>query len=111
MLYHLACTEDNAEVRKAVDEAQGVFDMQGKREWVEWAGKTLMPCMHAQMAMERADEMRLEQEALEDALEEMRRQDESEQQERERVEKEVELEEKEAEYIRQLNEKVIDAEK
>jgi hypothetical protein len=42
--------EDDVEVKKAIDEAQG------KREWVEWAGKTLMPPMHAQIAMEKADE-------------------------------------------------------
>jgi hypothetical protein len=51
MSYHLSCTEDDAEVRKAVDEAQGVYDVHGKREWVEWVGKTLMPRMHAQIAM------------------------------------------------------------
>jgi hypothetical protein len=89
MSYHLSRTEDNAEVKKAVDEAQVVYDTHSKREWVEWAGKTLMPCLHAQIAMERADEMRAEQEGLE----EMRRQDEREQWEWEWAEKEVELEE------------------
>jgi hypothetical protein len=38
--------------------------MHGKWEWVEWAGKTLMPRLHMQITMERADEMRAEQEAL-----------------------------------------------
>jgi hypothetical protein len=62
--------EDDAEVKKAVDEAQGVYDAHGKREWVEWAGKTLMPWLHTQMVMERADTMRAEQ----DAMDEERRQ-------------------------------------
>jgi hypothetical protein len=66
MLYHLAHTEDDAEVKKAVDEAQGIFDTHGKREWVEWAGKTLMPHMHAQMVMERADAEQAEQDTLEE---------------------------------------------
>jgi hypothetical protein len=56
--------------------------------------------------MERADEMRAEQEALQ----EMRRQDERAQREQEWAEKEVELEEKETEYIRQINAKEIDEE-
>jgi hypothetical protein len=66
MSYHLARTEDDAEVKKAVNEAQGIFDTHGKREWVEWVGKTLMPCMNAQIAIERADAARAEQEALEE---------------------------------------------
>jgi hypothetical protein len=53
MLYRLARTEDDAEVEEAVDKAQGIYNTQGKREWVEWAGKTLMPCLHTQMVMER----------------------------------------------------------
>jgi hypothetical protein len=57
---------------KSIPDAPAANDAHGKREWVEWAGKTLMPRLHAQIAMERADEMRAEQEALE----EMRRQDE-----------------------------------
>jgi hypothetical protein len=75
MLYRLARTEDDAEVKKAVNEAQGVYDTQGKREWVEWAGETLMLRLHAQIVMEKVDVMRAEQEQLE----EMRRQDEREQ--------------------------------
>jgi hypothetical protein len=43
MSYHLGCKEEDAEVKKAVDEAQVYFNTQDKREWVEWAGKTLMP--------------------------------------------------------------------
>jgi hypothetical protein len=58
--------EDDAEVKKAVDEAQGVFDMQGKRQWVEWAGKTLMSRLHMQMAMEKADVEWVEQDAMDD---------------------------------------------
>jgi hypothetical protein len=72
MSYYLSCTEDDAEVKKAIDEVQGVYDAHGKWEWVEWAGKTLMPRLHVQIAIERANEMRVEQEALE----EMQRQDE-----------------------------------
>jgi hypothetical protein len=55
MSYQLGCTEDDAEVKKAVDEAQEYYNAQDRREWVEWAGKTLMPCLHAQMAMEKVD--------------------------------------------------------
>jgi hypothetical protein len=75
MSYHLSHTEDDAKVKKAVNKVQGVYDVHGKREWVEWVGKTLMPCLHTQIVMERADEMRAEQEALE----EMRQQDKREQ--------------------------------
>jgi hypothetical protein len=49
MSYHLSRTEDDAKVKKAVDEAQGVYDMRGKQEWVEWAGKTLMPRLNTQI--------------------------------------------------------------
>jgi hypothetical protein len=119
MSYQLSCTEDDAEVKKAVDDvqgvynaqgiydAQGVYDVHGKREWVKWAGKTLMPRLHVQMAMEQADAMRAEQEELE----EMRRQDEREQREREQAEKEAELEERETEYIWQVDTKEIDDER
>jgi hypothetical protein len=37
-----------------------------RREWVERAGKILMPRLHAQMAMEQVDMMRAEQEELEE---------------------------------------------
>jgi hypothetical protein len=47
--------EEVAEVKKAVDDMQVYYDVQNKREWVEWAGKTLMPCLHAQIAMETVD--------------------------------------------------------
>jgi hypothetical protein len=66
-----------------------------------------MPRLHAQIMLEKADEMRAEQEALE----EMRRQDERVQREEERAVKEVELEEKEDKYIWQLNDKEIDEER
>jgi hypothetical protein len=66
MSYRLGHTEDDPEVKKAVDEAQRVYDKHGKREWVEWVGKTLMPRLHAQIEMERADAMRAEQDALEE---------------------------------------------
>jgi hypothetical protein len=104
MSYQLKRTEEDTEVKKAVNKAQAYYDAQDKREWVEWVGKTLMPHLHAQIVMERADEMRAEQEQLEES----RRQDEREQCEREWAEKEAELDEKEEEYIRQMNVKEID---
>jgi hypothetical protein len=107
MSYHLSCTEDNAEVKKAVDKAQGVYDVRGKREWVEWAGKTLMPRLHVQIEMERADMMRAEQ----DTIEEEQFQAEQAQQEEERAAKEAELEKREEEYIKQLDAKQIDEER
>jgi hypothetical protein len=103
----LGRTEDDVDIKKAVDQAQAYYNAQEKREWVEWAGKILMPRLHAQMAMEQADVMRVEQEALE----EMRRQDEEEQREREREEKEAEWEKREAEFIRQVETKEIDDER
>jgi hypothetical protein len=66
MSYHLECTEEDTEVKKAVDEAQAHYDAQNKREWVEWAGKILMLRLHAQMAMERADAERAEQDAMDE---------------------------------------------
>jgi hypothetical protein len=107
MSYTLSRTEDDAEVKKAVDEAQGVYDAHGKWEWVEWAGKTPMPRLHAQIEMERADTMRAEQ----DAIEEERYQAEQAQQEEERAAKEAEFQKKEEEYIWQLDAKEIDEEK
>jgi hypothetical protein len=101
MSYRLGLTEEDTEVKKVVDEAQAYYDVQEKREWVEWAGKTLMPHLHAQMAMEKVDVVRVEQEELE----EMRRQDKREQQEWEWAELEAELDEKQVEYIRQMNAK------
>jgi hypothetical protein len=103
----LGRTEDDVDVKKAVDEAQAYYNAQEKREWVEWAGKILMPRLHAQMAMEQADAMRADQEALE----ETRRLDEEERRERERAEKEAEWEEREAELIRQVEAKEIDDER
>jgi hypothetical protein len=89
--------EDNTKVKKAVNDAQAYYDAQDKREWVEWAGKVLMPCLHMQIVMKQAD-----------TVEEMQQQDKREQQEQERAEKEAELDEKEAEYIKQMNTKEID---
>jgi hypothetical protein len=40
--------------------------MQGKREWIEWASKTLMPHLHVQMAMEKVDTEWVEQDAMDD---------------------------------------------
>jgi hypothetical protein len=99
----LGRTEDDIDVKKAVDEVQAYYNMQEKREWVEWAGEILMPRLHAQMAMEQADTMRAEQEKLD----EMQRQDEREQ----RAEKEAEWEKREAEFIRQVDAKEIDDER
>jgi hypothetical protein len=104
MSYNLERTEEDAEVKKAVDEVQGVYDAHGKREWVEWVGKMLMPHMHVQMVMERADVERVEQ----DTIDKEQIQAERAQREEEQAAKEAELEEREAKYIRQLNEKVID---
>jgi hypothetical protein len=60
MSYHLGFTEDDVDVKKVVDEVQGYYDAQDKREWVEWAGKMLMPRLHAQIAVEKADAERAE---------------------------------------------------
>jgi hypothetical protein len=91
-------------VKKALDKAQEYYNAQEKREWVEWAGKTLMPWLHAQIAMEKVDTARAEQ----DVMDNLRLQQERVQREEERVAKEAELDEKEAEYIRQVNAKEID---
>jgi hypothetical protein len=66
MSYRLGRTEDDVDVKNAVDEAQKYYDTQEKQEWVEWASKILMPWLHMQMAMEQADTMRAEQEELEE---------------------------------------------
>jgi hypothetical protein len=66
MSYRLGRTEDDVDVKKAVDEVQVYYNAQEKWEWVDWAGKILMPRIHAQMAMEQADAMRAEQEELEE---------------------------------------------
>jgi Fe-S cluster biosynthesis and repair protein YggX len=87
--------EDNAKVKKAVNEVQAVYDKCGKQEWVEWAGKNLMLRLHAQIEMERADAMRAEQ----DAMEEERYQAERAEHEQECAAKEAELEVREEEYI------------
>jgi hypothetical protein len=63
-----------------------------------------MPRLHTQIAMERVDAMRVEQ----DALEEERFQAERVQREEEWVVKEAELEKKKEEYIWQLDMKEID---
>jgi hypothetical protein len=78
--------------------------VQDKGEWVDWAGKILMPRLHAQVAMEKVDAARAEQEEME----ELRRQDERAQQEQEWAAKEAELDEKEAKCIQQVNAKEID---
>jgi hypothetical protein len=78
--------------------------VQEKREWVEWVGKILIPWLHVQIAMEKVDAARAEQ----DAMKEVRLQVERAQCEEEQAVKEVELDEKETEYIRQVNTKEID---
>jgi hypothetical protein len=55
--------EEDAEVKKAVEE---YYDAQDKREWVEWAGKTLMPCLHMQIVMEKADAERVKQDVMDE---------------------------------------------
>jgi hypothetical protein len=62
----LGRTEDDVDIKKAVDEAQAYYNAQEKQEWVDWAGKILMPRLHGQMAMEQADVMRAAQEELEE---------------------------------------------
>jgi hypothetical protein len=61
MSYRLGHTEDDIDVKNAVDEAQRYYDVQEKREWVEWAGKVLMPQLHVQIAMEQVDATKAEQ--------------------------------------------------
>jgi hypothetical protein len=62
----LGRTEDDVNIKKAVNEVQAYYNAQEKQEWVEWAGKILMPRLHAQMAMEQADAMRAVQEDLDE---------------------------------------------
>jgi penicillin-binding protein 1A len=93
MSYRLGHTEDNAKVKKAVNKAQEYYNMQDKREWVEWASKTLMPHLHAQMVMEKADVARVEQEIMD----ELRLQEERAQRQEEQAAKKAELDKKEAE--------------
>jgi hypothetical protein len=66
MSYQLGCMEDDIDMKKVLDEVQEYYNAQEKREWVEWAGKTLMPQFHAQIAMEKADAARAEQDAMDD---------------------------------------------
>jgi hypothetical protein len=66
MSYRLGRTEEDTEVKKAVDKAQGYYDAQEKREWVEWAGKMVMLRLHTQMVMERADMERAEQDMMDE---------------------------------------------
>jgi hypothetical protein len=66
MSYWLGCTQDEAEVQKAVNEVQEYHDAQDKREWVDCAGKILMPRLHVQVAMEKVDAVRAEQEAMDE---------------------------------------------
>jgi hypothetical protein len=39
MSYRLGRTEDDAEVKKAVNEAQEYYNAQDRRDWVKWAAK------------------------------------------------------------------------
>jgi hypothetical protein len=51
------------DVCKAVDEAQATYNGQAKWEWVDWAGKTLMLKLYAQIQRERKDEEIVQQQA------------------------------------------------
>jgi hypothetical protein len=95
--------EDDTKVSKAINEVQEYYEAQDRQEWVEWAGKILMPCLHVRIEMERADVMRAEQEEEE----QLWRQGKRAWQEQEQADKEAELDEKEVEYIRQVNAKEI----
>jgi hypothetical protein len=64
MSYRLGRTEDDIDMKKAVDEAEAYYNAQEKREWVKWAGKTLMPWLHAQIVMEKTDTARVEQDVM-----------------------------------------------
>jgi hypothetical protein len=66
MSYHLGCTEDDVDMKKVLDEAQEYYNAQEKREWVEWVGKMLMPRLHAQIVMEKADMARVEQDTMDE---------------------------------------------
>jgi hypothetical protein len=72
MSYHLGHMEDDVDIKKAADEVQEYYNVQEKRERIKWAGKMLMPRLHAQMAMEKADAARAEQ----DMMDELRLQEE-----------------------------------
>jgi hypothetical protein len=65
MSYRLGYTEDNVDVKKAVDEVQEYYNTQEKWEWVEWARMILMPQLYVEIVMEKVDAMRVEQEELE----------------------------------------------
>jgi hypothetical protein len=58
--------EEDTKVQMVVDNTQEYFNTQDKREWVEWAGKMLMPCLHAQIAIEKVDTEWAEQDAMDD---------------------------------------------
>jgi hypothetical protein len=45
---------------------QEYYNAQDRRDWVKWVGKILMPRLHAQIAMEKADAVRVEQEEAEE---------------------------------------------
>jgi hypothetical protein len=66
MSYRLGCIEDNIDVKKALDEAQEYYNVQEKREWVEWVGKMLIPQLHTQIMMEKEDTVRAEQDAMDE---------------------------------------------
>jgi hypothetical protein len=85
MSYCLGYTEDDIKMKKVVDEVQEYYNVQEKREWVEWASKISMPWLHVQMVMEKADTIRAEQKESEDS----QQQDEKEQQGQEWAEKEA----------------------
>jgi hypothetical protein len=50
--------EDDVDMKKAVDNMQEYYDAQDMRHWAKWAEKTLMPHLHAQIAIEKVDTVR-----------------------------------------------------
>jgi hypothetical protein len=66
MSYCLGCTEDDIDVKKAVDEVQEYYNMQDKRDWVEWGGKTLMFHLHVQIAIDKMDVEWAEQDLIDE---------------------------------------------
>jgi hypothetical protein len=102
--YHLTSVSgepaENKGVIMAIDEAHIIFDSFDKREWVGWAGKTLMPKLHGEIEVEKSAA----------ATAEKRRANE-EQREREKGEQQEKFDRRAEELIRAFQEKKIDQEK
>jgi hypothetical protein len=84
----------------AINEARGTFNSFDKREWVGWAGKTLMPKLHGE----------IEAEKLAAAMVDKHRAEE-ERREREKTEQQEKFDRRAEELIRAFQEKKIDQEK